>query len=38
MMNIEKYIDDILKIKNCDFGFTECDRKIVECGARFCDE
>lgn len=38
MMNIEKYIDDILKIKNCDFGFTERDRKIVECGARFCDE
>lgn len=38
MMNIEKYMDDILKIKNCDFGFTERDRKIVECGARFCDE
>jgi hypothetical protein len=38
MMNIEKYIDDILKIKNCDFGFNERDRKIVECGARFCDE
>lgn len=37
-MNIEKYIDDILKIKNCDFGFNERDRKIVECGARFCDE
>ena len=38
MMNIEKYMDDILKIKNCNFGFTERDRKIVECGARFCDE
>lgn len=38
MMNIEKYIDDILKIQNRNFGFTERDRKIVECGARFCDE
>lgn len=38
MMNVEKYIDDILKIKNCDFGFNERDRKIIECDARFCDE
>lgn len=38
MMNIEKYIDDILKITNCDFGFNKHDRKIIECDARFCDE
>lgn len=38
MMNIEKYIDDILKTTNCDFGFNKHDRKIIECDARFCDE
>lgn len=38
MMNIEKYMDDILKTTNCDFGFNKHDRKIIECDARFCDE
>jgi hypothetical protein len=38
MINCERYIDDILKTKNCDFGFNKRDRKIIECDARFCDE
>lgn len=38
MMNIEKYIDDILKTNNCDFGFNKRDRKIIKCDTKFCKE
>jgi hypothetical protein len=37
-MNIEKYIDDILKITNCDFGFNKRDRKIIKCDTKYCKE
>lgn len=38
MMNVEKYIDDILKTTNCDFGFNKHDRKIINCDSKFCED
>lgn len=38
MINCERYIDDILKTNNCDFGFNKRDRKIIKCDAKYCDD
>nr|DAI24440.1 MAG TPA: hypothetical protein [Bacteriophage sp.] len=38
MINAEKYISEILKINNCDFGFNKHDRKIINCDSKFCED
>lgn len=38
MINCERYIDDILKTNNCEFGFNERERKITECDEMLCNE
>lgn len=37
-MNAEKYIDEIVKTNNCDFGFNKHDRKIINCDSKFCKD
>lgn len=38
MINAERYIDEILKTNNCDFGFNKHDRKIINCDSKFCED
>lgn len=38
MINAERYIDEIVKTNNCDFGFNKRDRKIIKCDTKFCKE
>lgn len=38
MINAERYIDEIIKTNNCDFGFNKRDRKIINCNSKFCEE
>ena len=38
MLNVEKYINEILKTNNCDFAFNKRESKITNCNSEFCED